>query len=163
VRYCSKSFRYIEKSNGDKFSPCLTPALQGKYSEEELFEITHDFMFWYIVLMRVKKRPSIPTFINLCQRPVRQTLSKAFEKSIKAQYSFFLFCFKISDNMCKTKILSIVENPFLKPACTGLMIWFNSRKVFNRRFKMHVKSFPMQLRIVMGLYDDGLDASPFFL
>ncbi len=75
----------------------------------------HDLMLLYMFLIKLKHFPVILAFISLCHRPDRQTVSNACLRSTNAQNSFFLCVRNISSKLCNTKILSAVENPFLKP------------------------------------------------
>ena len=85
------SFRKMEKSKGDKFSPCLSPIWLAKKQDFELLRVTHDLIFWYRLYITRKNFLLISTLSNFFQSPIRQTLSKAFEKSTNVQYNFFSF------------------------------------------------------------------------
>ena len=84
----SRSFKYRANRNGDKFSPCLTPTVQENESENKPLVATLDLIPLYNCIMTLKHLPSMLFNNTLFQSPNRQTESKAFSKSIKAQYNF---------------------------------------------------------------------------
>ena len=61
------------------------------------------------------------------------------------------------------KILSLVENPFLKPAWQSDIRSLLSANSFNLLFIIKVKRFPKQLNKLIGLYFSGFSKEPFFL
>jgi hypothetical protein len=62
---------------------------------------TRDLIPLYILKITLYILPLISFPSNLCQRPFLQTVSKAFAKSINAQYNFFFLLFNIIfDNGC---------------------------------------------------------------
>ena len=85
----SRSFKNIENSIGDRLSPCLTPQLIVKKDEIVLLTDTQDFILLYILRITLKKFPFISSLISFLQRPTRHTESKALEKSMYEQNSFF--------------------------------------------------------------------------
>ena len=87
---CSRSSRYSENRIGDRFSPYRTPQSQVKNGEFSLFTETLDLIPWYILCIMRNILPFTELCNSFCQRPMRQTVSKALEKSMKVQYNFFL-------------------------------------------------------------------------
>ena len=94
----------MEKSTGDKFSPCLTPHILPKKGDNSLYTDTHDFMFEYKFYMTRKNLPLMLVPKSLLRSPTRQTESNALEKSTNEQNKFFLLNFKYLIRQCKTKM-----------------------------------------------------------
>ena len=60
------------------------------------------------------------------------------------------------------KMLSVVKNPFRKPAWLWVIKSFSFEYSFNLLFIMAVNSFPKQLSSVIGLSFSGFPTSPLF-
>ena len=103
----SRSLRNTEKRKVYRFSPCLTPISQLKYPVVWLLYEIHDLTLEYILNKILYILPFMLLSNNLWKRPSLHTLSKAFSKSINAQYNFFFFDFKIWNNVNIEKILSM--------------------------------------------------------
>ena len=99
----------IMKIKSDKFATCLTPILHWKYSDLQPLCTILDLIPSYMLNIILKHFPLMLELNNICHSPIRHIESNAFSKSIKAQYIFFFVPFSNSSNICKTKILSIVE------------------------------------------------------
>ena len=80
-----RSFKNIENSSDDKFSPCLTPVKHGKKADVPSAVVTLDLILWYIFLMNLKHLPLTFVFESLVHNPSLQTVSKACLKSINVQ------------------------------------------------------------------------------
>jgi hypothetical protein len=80
----------------DKISSYPTPFLHGKLSEKELLALILALMPLYIHVftMTLKHSPLILPFKILLNKPNLSTYSKAFSKSINAQWSFFSVVFR---------------------------------------------------------------------
>ena len=88
---------------GSQCGPRLGVA-NAKKVELAPFSVIQDLIFWYKLYITLKIFPLISFRSNLFHSAILQTLSKALEKSTKAQNSFF-FCFLRSSNSeCSTKI-----------------------------------------------------------
>ena len=98
-----------------------------------------------------KHLPFNPYFSSFCQSPVLQTISIAFLKSLNAQKSFFFEFMMESIKHFKLEICSVVEYPFLKPACTSDKILLFSTNFVILSFIIDVKSLLKQLSKVMPL------------
>jgi len=101
--------------------PCLTPIKQSKISEMPSEFLTAALSRAYKDLMQSRIGPRGPTRSNTCHSKPRGTVSNAFLKSTKQQYSFpdafprrVCVCLSIKD--FNTKMLSVVRKSFLKPA-----------------------------------------------
>ena len=140
---CSRSSRYSDSRIGDMFSPCRTPQSQAKNGEFSLLTETLDLIPWYILCIMRNILPSTELCNSFCQRPTRQTVSKALEKLMKVQYNFFLQDLNSSVKTLRVNIWSVVEYPLRKPAWFSLNAWWLS-------WNLEVKSFPRQLRTVIG-------------
>ena len=77
----------------------------------------HDLTDLYITSITLKHLPCIPCLMSFSQSPALHTMSKALRKSINAQNSFFLEFNTESIKHLRLNICSVVEYPFLKPAC----------------------------------------------
>jgi hypothetical protein len=63
-RNCWRSFKYIENKKGERFSPCRTPILHGKYSD-----ISHNLFVIYMLIsiMKNKKKKLYCAFIDFAK------------------------------------------------------------------------------------------------
>ena len=122
-----------------------------------------DFTFVYIFRITLYILPFTWPSNIFYQSTSLHTVSKAFSNSIKAQNSFLLFAIRISKKEKSVNKLSVVEYDFLNPIWFPYRILFLFEKVYCLSFKIAVKSFPRQLRIVIGLQLFGFNGSPMFL
>ena len=73
-----KLFKNRAKSNGERFSPCLTPILQLKKSDSLFPSLMQDLAVSYILNIILNNLPFNSYFNNDCQRSVLFRKSKAF-------------------------------------------------------------------------------------
>jgi hypothetical protein len=113
------------------------------------FKDIHDLIFAYMLKITLNSFPFIPFLSSLFHNPTRQILSKAAEKSMCEQNSFFFCDLRVSVRNIRVKMWSVVENQDLKPASFCLRISNLLKKEFMRSFNMAVNIFPRQLNIVI--------------
>lgn len=104
----SKSFTYNENNIGDSTSPCKSPVLFLKNSDNFPAELTHDFILLYILRIKFNNFPLIPTLDNFSHNFNLSTVSNAFLKSTKQQYSLFFFLIDILITFERLNIASAV-------------------------------------------------------
>jgi len=101
-------------SVGLKGHPCLTPIRHLKISESPFDVRTAALSCAYIDLMMSNTLPWTPRSSSTCHSKACSTVSNAFSKSTKHQYSlplppFCLACFRFSMSDLRTKMLSVVR------------------------------------------------------
>ena len=116
-RCFSSPSTYNPNSVGLKGHPCLTPISyirHLKISESPSDVRTAALSYAYIDLMMSKTLPWTPRSSSTCHSKACSTVSNAFSKSTKHQYSlplppFCLACFRFSMSDLRTKMLSVVR------------------------------------------------------
>ena len=131
--------------------------------EKHLKQKILDFTLLYRFKITLYILPFIIHISNLYHKPSRHTVSKAFSKSINAQKTFLFLNFSSSKLPWITKVLSRVEQFFLK------IVWFSfkrrnsSEKVFNLLYNTDVNNFPKQLKMITDRKFLGSVFVPLFL
>ena len=81
----SISFMLIEKSEGDKFPPCVTPHFYENVPLDPFHVLTLLLILLYMLSIIFKNLPLMPLLINFVYKRLLFTLSKALLKSMKAK------------------------------------------------------------------------------
>ena len=79
------------KKSGLGGSPCFTPSIISKASDMASPNLTCAVVFEYKLLNKLSIFPFIPYDSIFARSPFLQTVSKAFEKSMKQEYSLSFF------------------------------------------------------------------------
>ena len=77
VKCSCRSCRYIANNRGERFSPCLTPTSQLKYSDRLLLSLTSDLAILYMFLITVITLPAMLYFRTFDHRDGLSTVSNA--------------------------------------------------------------------------------------
>jgi hypothetical protein len=110
-------------------TPCLTPISQLKYPVVLLLYEIHDLTLVCILNIILYILPFMLLSNNLWKRPSLHTLSKAFSKSINAQYNFFFF-----DVSCLGKLFTAILNARLNDYTEEFMILKENQSGFRQSY-----------------------------
>lgn len=122
LRCCYKPSTYSPNRVVLSGQPCLTPIKQSNIAEMPSAVFTAALSWAYRDLMQLRIGPRMPTRSKTCHSKPQGTVSNAFLKSTKQEYSLPVVfpcrvCFCLSIRDFDTKMLSVVQKFFLNPAC----------------------------------------------
>ena len=105
-------------STGDRMHPCLTPVSTLKGSVTWLLCMTRPSKFSYKACMMFTNLCGIPWCSEIFQCDGQCRLSNAFSKSTNTTYKELIHSCDYSRISRRTKMWSLHDFPFLKPACS---------------------------------------------
>ena len=141
---------YRRKSVGEMTPPCGTPSRiftlllrwPSSFTLADLSCRKHRIHLYIF--------PEMPLSSIFSRRPSRQTLSKAFVRSKKTETTFFFSWKAFSISWAMRASWSSVLLCFRYPVCVGDSIFRSSKKDINLLLITRSRTFPRQLRRLMG-------------
>ena len=121
-KFSSISFINSAERNFEIISHCNTPTSHVKRSDREPIHLTLSLILSYMDRIRSNNFSSIPLFIILNHRLVRETEWNAFFRPIKAKYNFFFACNSLSIKYLRINMASTMGSPLAACSVYGDLI-----------------------------------------